>query len=57
MSAILGVAAFEYLPYMWLSFTCIIIAVIFGFTGWFMWDNSNDVRMSSKNSPNAEMEI
>ena len=57
MSAILGVAAFEYLPYMWLSFTCIIIAVIFGYTGWFMWDNSNDVRMSSKNSPNAEMEI
>ena len=57
MSAILGVATFEYLPYMWLSFTCIIIAVIFGFTGWFMWDNSNDVRMSSKNSPNAEMEI
>lgn len=35
MATILGVATFEYLPYMWLSFSCIALAIIFGFTGLF----------------------
>ena len=36
MATILGVATFEYLPYMWLSFSCIALAIIFGFTGLFI---------------------
>ena len=43
MATILGVATFEYLPYMWLSFSCIALAIIFGFTGLFMWKNKNAV--------------
>ena len=46
MATILGVSTFEYLPYMWLSYACIGVVIIFGFTGWFMWNNSNDKRIS-----------
>lgn len=51
MATILGVATLEYIPYMWFNFACIIIAVIFGFTGFCMWDNKNDdkIRNSLKN--------
>ena len=49
MSTILGVATIEYLPYMWLTYSCIAVAIIFGFTGLFMWDNSKDVRISVSN--------
>lgn len=49
MAGILGVTTLEYLPYMWLSFACIIVTIIFGFTGKFMWDNKNDVRISVLN--------
>jgi len=37
MAGILGVATLEYLPYMWLSFACIAVTILFGFTGKFMW--------------------
>lgn len=51
MATILGVATLEYIPYMWFNFACIIIAIIFGFTGLFMWDNKKDgmIRNSMKN--------
>ncbi|RDU25001.1 Na+/H+ antiporter NhaC [Anaerosacchariphilus polymeriproducens] len=50
MAGILGVSTLQYLPYMWLVFSCIIVAIIGGFTGLFMWDNKNDVRMSVVNN-------
>ena len=31
MTGILGVSTFEYLPYMWLSFTCILVAIAFSY--------------------------
>ena len=31
MTGILGVSTFDYLPYMWLSFTCIIVAIGFSY--------------------------
>ena len=34
---------------MWLTYSCIAVAIIFGFTGLFMWDNSKDVRISVSN--------
>ena len=37
MAGILGVSTLQYVPYMWLSFACIIVTIIFGFTGKFMW--------------------
>lgn len=37
MAGILGVATLEYLPYMWLSFACIIVTIVFGYTNKFMW--------------------
>lgn len=50
MATILGVSVVEYIPYMWLSFSCIILSVIFGYTGVFMWNNKNDKRISAKNN-------
>ncbi len=40
MSAVLGVSTLSYLPFMWLSFISIIITVIYGYTGKFIWYNS-----------------
>jgi Na+:H+ antiporter, NhaC family len=37
MAGILGVATFEYVPFMWLSFVSLILAVIYGYTGKFIW--------------------
>ncbi|MCG8482662.1 MAG: Na+/H+ antiporter NhaC [Clostridia bacterium] len=37
MAGILGVSTFEYLPFMWLAFTCIAITIIYGFMGKFQW--------------------
>ncbi len=58
MATILGVATIEYIPYMWFNFACIVIAVIFGFTGFCMWDNKNDdkIRNSLKNQKLEEAE-
>lgn len=49
MATILGVSTLQYLPYMWLSFSCIIVSIVCGFTGKLMWDNQNDVRTSAVN--------
>ena len=37
MAGILGVATLDYLPYMWLSFACISVTILFGYTDKFMW--------------------
>lgn len=37
MAGILGVATLQYLPYMWLSFACIGLTMLFGYTNKFMW--------------------
>ncbi len=37
MAGILGVATFSYVPFMWLSFVSLILAVIYGYTGKFIW--------------------
>lgn len=44
MAATLGISTFSYLPFMWMSFVSIIIALIYGYTGKFMWKrkDSND---------------
>lgn len=49
MAGILGVPTLKYLPYMWLAYACIIVTIILGFTGKFMWDNKNDIRISASN--------
>ncbi|MGL5973671.1 MAG: Na+/H+ antiporter NhaC, partial [Aeromonas sobria] len=33
MAGVLGVATLDYLPYMWLSFTCIIVTVSLAYMG------------------------
>lgn len=37
MASILGVSAFEYLPYMWLAFVCIGLTILYGFLGKYQW--------------------
>lgn len=37
MAAALGVSTLSYLPFLWFNFLVIIISVIYGFTGKFMW--------------------
>jgi len=37
MAGILGVSAFEYIPYMWMAFVCIGLTVIYGYMGKFQW--------------------
>ncbi|MEH6945627.1 Na+/H+ antiporter NhaC [Bacillus sp. JJ634] len=37
MAGILGISTFSYTPFMWLSFVSIILAVIYGYTGKFIW--------------------
>ncbi len=36
MSSILGVATLSYVPFMWLSFTCIIVTIFCSYMGWFI---------------------
>lgn len=36
MASILGVATLSYVPYMWLSFTCIIVTIVCSYMGWFV---------------------
>lgn len=37
MAGILGVSTFSYLPFMWLSFVSIGLAILYGYTGNFIW--------------------
>ncbi|GGE81042.1 Na+/H+ antiporter NhaC [Priestia taiwanensis] len=37
MAGILGVSTFAYVPFMWLSFVSIALAIIYGYTGKFIW--------------------
>lgn len=37
MSAVLGVSTLAYLPFLWLAFISIAVAIIYGYTGLFMW--------------------
>ncbi|WP_019394958.1 Na+/H+ antiporter NhaC [Priestia filamentosa] len=46
MAGILGVSTFAYLPFMWLSFVALGLALIYGYTGKFIWYNENDVNSS-----------
>jgi Na+:H+ antiporter, NhaC family len=42
LATILGVSTFAYLPFMWLSFVSIIIAIIYGYTGKFIWYTTDE---------------
>lgn len=37
MAAALGVSTLSYLPFLWFNFLVIIISIVYGFTGKFMW--------------------
>jgi len=41
MAAMLGVSTFAYLPFMWFAFISIIISIIYGYTGKFVWRTDN----------------
>lgn len=53
MAGILGVTTLQYIPFMWFNFACIIVAIFFGFTGLFMWDNKNDHKYRKSLNQNA----
>lgn len=44
MAGILGVSTFSYLPFMWLSFVSISLAIIYGYTGKYIWYTKSDVQ-------------
>ncbi|ACB86206.1 Na+/H+ antiporter NhaC [Natranaerobius thermophilus] len=37
MATLLGVSVFEYIPFMWLALISILLSIIYGYTGMFMW--------------------
>ncbi|AXI28708.1 Na+/H+ antiporter NhaC [Priestia megaterium] len=50
MAGILGISTFSYVPFMWLSFVSIALAIIYGYTGKFIWyikGNSSDTKKIS----------
>lgn len=51
MAAILGVATFSYLPYMWLSFICIIITIACSYMGCFV--DKVDNASTTDNNPSV----
>ncbi|MEC1661871.1 malate-H+/Na+-lactate antiporter MleN [Bacillus halotolerans] len=48
MAGILGVSTFSYLPFMWLSFVSIGLAIIYGYTGKCIWYTKNDTAQAEK---------
>ncbi|MGG3033255.1 malate-H+/Na+-lactate antiporter MleN [Bacillus stercoris] len=48
MAGILGVSTFSYLPFMWLSFVAIGLAIIYGYTGKFIWYTKNNTVKTEK---------
>ncbi|MEG7281246.1 malate-H+/Na+-lactate antiporter MleN [Bacillus sp. 0909A] len=48
MAGILGVSTFSYLPFMWLSFVAIGLAIIYGYTGKCIWYTKNETAQAEK---------
>ncbi|PRP53677.1 Na+/H+ antiporter NhaC [Bacillus halotolerans] len=48
MAGILGVSTFSYLPFMWLSFVAIGLAIIYGYTGKCIWYTKNNTAQAEK---------
>ncbi|MCY8058343.1 malate-H+/Na+-lactate antiporter MleN [Bacillus spizizenii] len=48
MAGILGVSTVSYLPFMWLSFVAIGLAIIYGYTGKFIWYTKNNTVKAEK---------
>ncbi|MBP2659254.1 MAG: Na+/H+ antiporter NhaC [Firmicutes bacterium] len=48
MTGILGVGTLQYLPYMWLTFACIAVAIFCGYTGLFMWKKNEEQVLAQK---------
>jgi NhaC family Na+:H+ antiporter len=57
MAGILGVATLEYLPYMWLSFACIAVTIVFGMTDKFMWRAAKPVEVESGIAVDGDLEL
>src|SRR5699024_183636 len=47
MAAMLGVSTFAYLPFMWFAFISIIISIIYGYTGKFIWRTDNNEKKNN----------
>ncbi|MDQ0163262.1 Na+/H+ antiporter NhaC [Aeribacillus alveayuensis] len=41
MATVLGVSTLSYLPFLWFNFLVVIISIIYGFTGKFIWYTNN----------------
>ncbi|MDR6224919.1 Na+/H+ antiporter NhaC family protein [Desmospora profundinema] len=48
MAAVLGVATWEYLPFMWFNFIAIAITIFYGYTGKFIWYTEDRTKPSDK---------
>ncbi|WP_394140970.1 Na+/H+ antiporter NhaC [Cytobacillus oceanisediminis] len=48
MAGILGISTFTYAPFMWLSFVSIALAIIYGYTGKFIWYVRNNEEVLQK---------
>jgi len=47
----LGIPTLTYLPFMWYNFIAIIITFVFGYMGWFFWQN----KKSNKNNDDKDI--
>ncbi|MBE8215796.1 MAG: Na+/H+ antiporter NhaC [Endozoicomonadaceae bacterium] len=43
ITTVLGLSTFSYLPYMWLNFSCILLAILFSYLGWFNYTSPTTV--------------
>ncbi len=41
ITAVLGLSTFTYLPYLWLNFSCIFIAILFAYLGWYDYSSTD----------------
>jgi len=56
MAATLGVSTLSYLPFLWFNFLVVIITLIYGFTGKFIWytksqSEDGDFENNKKDAP------
>ncbi|WP_077210430.1 Na+/H+ antiporter NhaC [Bacillus dakarensis] len=54
MATVLGVATMSYLPFLWLNFIGIAIALFYGFTGKFIWYTNEDVTAEEANNTDGK---
>lgn len=54
LATTLGIPTLSYLPFMWYNFVGVIVTFIFGYMGWFFWDNKKNNKNKEQSKSKAE---